>query len=956
MERWLALRLAERHGIWANPQFLFPRRLLERVLERVLESEAAPSPQRPSPFAPEVLTWAIFELLPARLGEPAFAELDRYLVRGPDARGPEARERRELALARRIGQAFDDYAVYRPEQVRAWELGAQDHWQAQLWRALVERHGAQHVAARVERLIERLKHAGPGPGLPARIHLFALPSLPPLFRAGFEALGRWLDVHHYELELPQLAELRPGDAEPAIGIHSCAGPLREVEVLRDQILGCFDEDPSLEPGDVAILTPDIELYAPLVDTVFGEAELPVHALDLSARARSEWIAAFLGALRLLRSRLTSAGVLDLLAAEPVRGPRGLEAADLERLRALVDRAGVRWGADAQQRREADQPPVEEHTWRFGLDRLLLGYAQPARGGAAFKGVEPCEGVDAEAAALAGELAEFVDTLVVLRAALRAPRPVQRWRTDLEPLIGGMFGDRSQDAEAARSVRDALETLSVAGALAGCERPLALESLIRELEGELGRDAHLPAHALLGGAIAVAPLAALRGIPFRVVALCGLGAESFPRADHRPGFDYLRESRPGDPSRREEDRELFRAALGAARDRVILTYPGQSPRDGARLAPSVVVDELLAVRGEQGAAALVLEHPLHSHDARYFHAGDDPRWFSFDARACALAQALQLAPLSEIPFCGPDFRIESEPLLEVELEALSSFLRDPARAFLRGALGIRLAADAEPLPEREPLALGGLERWGLSAELLADPRRDADPAAVEAVLRSRGLLPPGALGQYELGWSAAELRLLPVARALECAGPVRGPLDVDLELGGTRLVGQLGEVRERGLLRVQASRLGGRAELDLWLEHLVLNALRGPHRAWLVGRPALKEQTRIIRLDPPRDARALLEYLLKLFAQGQGGLLPLYPRASRAYAASLGKGVAAARAAAGRCFWPDPSNEASDTDQARSAYLRLLTRGIPDPFDEHFAEVALGVFEPLLGSRRDEGPA
>src|SRR5215472_8953085 len=69
MGRWLAMELARRRGIWANPAFPFPRRVIERATAAVL---ADPAPAD-LPFDPATLRWAIAELLPQQVERPAFA-------------------------------------------------------------------------------------------------------------------------------------------------------------------------------------------------------------------------------------------------------------------------------------------------------------------------------------------------------------------------------------------------------------------------------------------------------------------------------------------------------------------------------------------------------------------------------------------------------------------------------------------------------------------------------------------------------------------------------------------------------------------------------------------------------------------------------------------------------------------------------------------------------------------
>ncbi|MGD9183424.1 MAG: exodeoxyribonuclease V subunit gamma, partial [Desulfobacterales bacterium] len=58
------------------------------------------------------------------------------------------------------------------------------------------------------------------------------------------------------------------DSDTSVQIHCCHSPMREIEVLHDNLLAMFDENPHLIPKDIVVMTPDIEVYAPLVRAVF----------------------------------------------------------------------------------------------------------------------------------------------------------------------------------------------------------------------------------------------------------------------------------------------------------------------------------------------------------------------------------------------------------------------------------------------------------------------------------------------------------------------------------------------------------------------------------------------------------------------------------------------------------------------------------------------------------------
>ena len=137
--------------------------------------------------------------------QPAFAPVRRYLA----AVTP---ERRLHALCRRLAVLFDQYLLYRPHWLLAWETdaGAPDcrlaghEWQPALWRALVrqvsaEHPGSTHGAARLVRLVERLGgDAALATALPERVTGFGLGALPPLFVDALVALATRTEVHLFQ--------------------------------------------------------------------------------------------------------------------------------------------------------------------------------------------------------------------------------------------------------------------------------------------------------------------------------------------------------------------------------------------------------------------------------------------------------------------------------------------------------------------------------------------------------------------------------------------------------------------------------------------------------------------------------------------------------------------------------------------------------------------------------------
>jgi exodeoxyribonuclease V gamma subunit len=1050
MARWLGLELARRLGVWANPAFPFPRAFIDQVSAALLGE----APEAAALYAPEGLAWAIAAELPRHLASERFAPVRRFL--DGDDHGS-----RLLALARRIAELFDQYAVFRPDLVLAWEAGSGDpgDWQPALWRALVARFGALHPAARARDLLAALRGGGPPAGaLPARASVFGLATLPPLYVELLAALAPFVELHFFALtpsrdywgDLPSARERRralaaaggdasdlyldappllvslgrvgrdfqqlfearvayqddpvdryrePGDGsllaalqsdlldlrvrgaagaprltlaadDGSIAIHACHAPMREVEVLHDRLTALFAADPSLRPHDVIVMTPAIDTYAPLIDAVFTSPDrprIPYTIADRRARATRDVVDAFLRAVDLLAGRLPASGVLDLLALEAVQQRFHIPAEALDTIRSWVENAGVRWGADAAHRAAEGLPPCNENTWRFGLDRLLLGAALPSTGDPLWAGTVPSGDVEGGEAELLGQFVAYVETLLRFRRLLAAAHTPQEWRDILGDLLAAITPPRPASADQHAAVLAVLAAVAERAARAGFTAPLGLAAIRRLLDDELAvEEAPL---GFLTGAVTLCELVPMRTVPFRVVALMGLSDGVFPRVTRPLAFDHMaRAPRPGDRTARDDDRYLFLEALLAARERLLITYVGHSITDNSELPPSVVVSELLDAidatavlpPGPDGTAppardAIVHHHPLQPFSPTAFRGGGSRQsWAASQFRG---ARAL----------CGP--RQEPSPFLKaplpaerataISLDALVDFFANPTRWFLRERLQLVLPRDEEAAGDREPIELSPRERWDVGDRLLRRCLSGAAAAAAFPILRAEGLLPHGTPGRTLLDehWATATT-IGDVARCHGIDAPC-DPCDVVLRVAGTTVSARLAGRGPRGLVRAQYSRVGGWRELELWIRHLMLNATLDPSAvSVLVGRGE-KREVAAVQFAPVVDAARQLDALVELFHAGQARPLPFFAGASRAYAEAWRARkptFAAARAAACRAFigsGPVPGDGADP-------YVRLIHPELPaclredappDAGAELFA-IARAVFDPLLDHREE----
>ena len=139
--------------------------------------------------------------------------------------------------------------------------------------------------------------------------------------------------------------------DDSLRAHSCHGRARQVEIARESVLHLLEAHPTLEPRDVIVMCPDIELFAPLVNATFGSAplagapELRARLADRSLRQTNPVSAVAAQLLELAGSRVTAAQLVDFASREPVRRRFGLDENALSQIEQWVAGTGVRWGLD-----------------------------------------------------------------------------------------------------------------------------------------------------------------------------------------------------------------------------------------------------------------------------------------------------------------------------------------------------------------------------------------------------------------------------------------------------------------------------------------------------------------------------------------------------------------------------------------------------------------------------------
>lgn len=700
-------------------------------------------------------------------------------------------------------------------------------------------------------------------------------------------------------------------SDHSLTLHACHSPMREVEVLHDQLLAMFDADPNLKPRDVIVMVADINAYSPAIQAVFGNAPgerfIPYSISDRTADQESPILAAFMQLVNLANTRCLASELLELLETPTILSRFGLNESEFLQAKLWVEESGIRWGLNPMTGVEFDLPATAQNTWQFGIERMLLGYAMPESAGLFDDGEQtlaPYNEVQGMGAELAGKLAHFIETVSHYRHHLSQTQNIESWRKLLTTMLDDFFSVELEGEVALKSIRDTLTALKEQLHDAAFEQALAPSIIAQYLNNKLSGTR--VSQRFLAGQVNFCTLMPMRSIPFKTVCLLGMNDGVYPRSMPPEGFDLMNgRTRAGDRSRRDDDRYLFLEAILSAQQNLYISYVGRSIQDNTERVPSVLISELMeychqnyCLDGNEEMSCddsgdVLLAH-LHRHHTmvpfspaafNLAHASYAKEWLPAANR--------QGQRSGEFNRELSDYLLDATFPLELDMVELQRFWRLPVQYFFNRRLKVIFEPPLPILPDDEPFVLNGLESYQMRDALLNNllsTGGDSDPIVQRFVAeqRAQGKLPVAAFGDIEFETNRIQAEQLVEALSFICHSPsddVEIKLNVDV-LGDDKpvcLQGWLTQNYQSGLVRYRSGKIRAQDYLSAWIDHLAMSAMGIAKRTHMLGYDRKEGVVHLIYppMEDRQQAQSLLSELVGLFYQGMTKPLAYIPKTSLA---------------------------------------------------------------------------
>lgn len=560
--------------------------------------------------------------------------------------------------------------------------------------------------------------------------------------------------------------------DQSIRVNVCHSSVRQLEVLKEQILLWLDQAPAgsartLE--DILVMTPNIKAAEASIRSVFApfakggsmtDVYLPIKITGIAqAPVINAW-ASVVGRINLTKGRFGFEEFADWLALPATQTLYGLEYVEVERMLALLKDAKFYRGFNSEHLQQ-DLPATDtdyRFNFKYALDRLSLAVFVDQQ--AVFDDVLSVDFVQTADFELIGKLhliyQDLLDRSVWLSSSAE-PKQVDKW---FEVLLTEIKTYQDAGEEHLNVVMDVIHglmrplSMSIyadfaakrsTASLVGMKLPL--QYLLEEIQR--GVDTQLEA-AEPSGHITFCQAGYIRPLPYKLVVFLNLDGGSYPAFQHHNNFDLMSYLRPqlGDRSRLEDEQGAFLDAVLLAQENFWMFYNGFNLDGGQVLHPSGVLQELmehiafishcgdsaaqteyLSLQGVEVAAhiqQLYRIHSLHPFDCNGFAESDQrlkTHWYW-------VAGKIQSSDDQSLPWVDDVYVATQRPSESILGSRWVADVTFPAALYL-GGLSVKNVKPEDLVAENEPLLLKGLESYAVRDAMQS--RQDSAPDLIDDLL-------------------------------------------------------------------------------------------------------------------------------------------------------------------------------------------------------------------------------
>jgi exodeoxyribonuclease V gamma subunit len=637
-------------------------------------------------------------------------------------------------------------------------------------------------------------------------------------------------------DLFELIENSKKSNDDSIKIHSCHNTLREVEIIKDEILCILDNDKNLNPEDIIVVAPDINEYVFAIKEVFnytpeGDSPYVPYHIDRVQLADNNYISSLMNLLHSFSGEMTAPVIYELLSQAVVLEKFNMTEDDLPRIKTWIIDSNIRNFYSASQKNELNYEAKIGNTWNFGENRWLSGF---------LSGESEDTPYLSTFGDIAGQEQLFSECFNFLTLWFKAYKVSQKnlspqeWYIFIKNLCRDfLYNDFDLDFE--KQISQLLENKFIQQTLdVRAKVPLTIinsivETVITEnnfrSEGQIGIRFQTWENAFI--------------VDAKALIIMGLNDSEFPMKEIRSDLDIFDNLSPRlNKSTRQRDKNLMLTALTENVETLIMTYIGFDPKTNDSQPPSVLLADLINyLEIKTDNQFKVHYHNMHGFNKNYF----SENFRSYNTQQYELAQSYYK---KSIPIQEEKYQLNLKHETDIPLTSLTKFFTDPLDFFLKNRANINLQIYEDIIQDTETYFPNGLESWELKNLIFKHGQSTATKT---------GLVSDNKSGQSLINKYINELNPIQVlALDLDLQAHM-----IELELLDFKLFGNIKIDKNQQLTSIYPSKVSTKNICKHWIKHLCFQSDKSSYAHF---------QDKSIKFAPLKNSEELLLAILEKWQQ------------------------------------------------------------------------------------------
>ncbi|QFQ32263.1 exodeoxyribonuclease V subunit gamma [Buchnera aphidicola] len=624
----------------------------------------------------------------------------------------------------------------------------------------------------------------------------------------------------------------------SISINTCYNKQHEIEVLYAILIKILNKNPSIKPHDIVVTSFSLENYKKNINSVFksqyqkDKISFYIHKKNCKNKQKIFYL--FNTILNLSHIRFNNKEVLELLDIPIISKNFNISEEEIKILHNWVEVTNIRWGIDKKHTNDLFFLDIDQNTWFYGIEKLLISYAINEKD-KMWNNIHSIVSIDFAKSELIGKLSYLINTLNKWRIKLSKSKKIKCWRSLFQSFINDFFYENIELDQTLTEINKKWKNMIDKIILSGYQKKIFINVLKKNffhiMQSTNNKKFQL-------GSINFCHPSVICYIPFKVIYIIGLGSKELPKPPNLDHINLLKKyPLVTDIDHKNTLYHLFLKNFLAAEKYFYMSYIGYSLNNETKIYPSILVEQLVnyiilnfCFKGDEKLKTedntrKILDFLYKKHKKTHIYNLINVKKIK-NVKQNKIQNIYQTFFKDTIKL--ENFKKNNDL---IDLKNLISFWRHPIRYFFNYTLSTNFSKK-KILSITEPFTINQLENFKINNLLLDDMVNKKDIINTLKKIELSGILPYKNFGKITLEKKCQELK--EIVKIINQYRTFPQKKEFFFQIKKYYIKGTLKEIQDTGLLRWKGSTINYPDRISLWLEHLVYCILGGVGESKIIG--------------------------------------------------------------------------------------------------------------------------